>query len=544
MSKDVVEDKPSVLEGIINSVMGNDDHNKTVFDDEIQRLSVAATGDTLGVSNRVAIDEAERRMGKDLEQAMGETLARLRTAPEGSEDHKHYQELQKSFAENEPGVTDFFRDGGDTKAFFTKLATHMDASTIMKTAFSVAGIDKDATGTFMQRLRDNEGVQNRLETLVASTIKNGMSGDETPNIEGLTNRLRENAPVLQAIAANPNSFFRIAQSGAAETVINKVLEHNNKGGSFDNAGVAGIVSDFSLQEKAGMLMDMGGASRDSIAGFQEKLATALEKHPQLEAVINTAITNSITTPGDGSASSGNPFVALDRTSQLFADYANSEGAETLLNSDQLMTGIIERANTTTEPLTLATLKNIAIEDTVHHEAGMAAAIAGSSAPVAALALGGPMMKSLIDRAKNLGDNNSADMMGPNGILGHFMGMYSGEWTSGNGLLGGIMGNMPGGPGSWMGQAVGFVGNRFGADLTQTQQVIAGLNSAYIFDGTGRDGLQAVNYTKIGENLEKGIYDANGDVRKPENAAKPLMQHMATEVTAMLKKTLELSDGST
>jgi hypothetical protein len=406
--------------------------------------------------------------------------------------------LQQAGGEEYQALVDFVRDvrPDNQKELLSVYQKIASPETFTAIVLSQAGIKEADIKSFVEKLGENEVVREKMFNFIESLdAQPGLTGD----IESLTERIQANAGVFQDMVQKPDAFFQLAKSDAFDSIITKVTGHIESGGALDQQGMMGLVSGISLQDKASMFMQIGGATDEQIATFQENLQTAVTANPALEGVLDNAIANSIR---DGAATGSNVFETLTNSAEVFANFASTQAAETLLTSPNLIDGIVEKAQEKGDAITMDDLKDIGIETTIYHEAGIFAAVNGSTISPAMMMMGGHGIDMMIDQAKKMGDGNSAKFM--KDLVSQFPQILSGDG------LGGIIGGLGNSPG-WLQEAGGLTASRFGFDLGGSSEAFARMDRSLIFDGS--DGyLPAIDYEQIGRNYANNVWDAEGKVR--------------------------------
>ena len=471
---------------------------------------------SIGLDNASITEEAFNRgeeylheispegMGTFIETMLGNDLTALQQDPARAEEYQRLVDL----------VTEIRPDNADELLrVYKEVAT---PETYTAVVLAQAGVNQETIESFTQRLRDEPEVRERMIELIDRLESSpAMAGD----IESLSERIAENGTILRAIAENPDNFFELAGTDAFETMFNHVSSHVAAGGTLDSQGVMDMVAGISLQDKATMFMQMGGASAEDIAEFQTTLNTALEINPELETVINTAITNAIREAGTGDGT-GNVFETLKNASETFAEYANSQAARTVLTDPGIVNTIVAEARAHGEGLSLEQLRDAGIESVIYEEAGRMFAINGSNLSPATLMFGGHAINTSVEMARRLGDGESASQI--NVLMEQFRGMIGGERGLGQGFLGGL-GNTPG----FLGDAMGPIVSRYGdIELSPTQSAFAQMDRAYIFDGS--NGYPAVDYAQIARNHANNTWDANGNIRPESERGMDLTTRMTQD----------------
>lgn len=436
--------------------------------------------------------------GTYIETRLGDDLAALQASTDPADQAK-YQEILSHVRET--GVN----SRSEVLSLYQRVAT---PETFTAVVLSQAGISQEGIEGFVSTLGENEAVRDNLYSFIESMDSGaGLSGD----LESLTERIQANAGLFQAMVDNPEGFMQVAGSDAFESIMTTVTQHVESGGTLDQEGMMGLVAGISLEDKAQMFMQIGGATEEQTAEFTANLQAAIEANPALEGVLNTAIANSMS---EGATSGSNIFETLTSSAEVFAQFASTEAANTLLTSPDLIEGIITRAQEHGENLTLGDLRDIGIENTIYHEAGIFAATQGENLPPELMMFAGSGIDMMISQAKRMGDGTSASYM--TDLLSNFRSILSSDGIGG--FLGG-MGNTPG----FLAQAGGLTASRFGVDLGGDASFFAQLDQDYIFDGSNgyeAMGYQRVDYEAIGRNMANNVWDAEGNVREPTAETPP------------------------
>lgn len=458
---------------------------------------------------------APGEMGLLIETRLGDDLAALQNAPEGSPEAAAYQELVTRVAEIRPSNAE------ELLSVYKDVASPETYTAIIMTQ---AGVSEQNIGTFLDRLSGDEVVRermadfiDRLETGAAFSPADGEEIDATSLFE----RIEANGPLIRSIAANPDGFFELARSDVFEDVADRLATHINSGGTLDQQGVADFIAAIPLQEKAAMFMEMGGASQEEIAEFQQTLDTALEANPDLAGVIDTAIINSVNEAASGPGATGNVFETLQSSAETFAAYANSSFVTSIMNDPMMIDEIVTQSRALGDDLTLTTIQDVGIESVVYEDFGRMMAL-GNLSP-AEMMFGGSAVNAMINQAKAMRDNDSL-----RSIEGNLEGFENILRSVGlDGIVGGL-GNVPG----FLPDSMAPMAARFGMEMSPTQQTFALMDQAYIFDGS--DGYPAIDYARIGRNHANNVWDASGNVRDPSERNASFEERLAGDAMALAR----------